>query len=263
MRCYLSTFKLRLKLETQYRAAALGGVICQMFFGLILIYLYRTIQAPTQPESVLAATATYVWFQQACFRMLVSSDGELTQTILKGDIAYHLVRPVDQYWFWFARSLAQKVMGCTLRAVPMLLFALLLPKGIGLMLPASFIHFVLCLLSLMLGFLVVCAVETISSGLIIRTLDNRGVTGAISLIMIFLAGNIIPLSMFPDSWQNFMMLNPFAQIIDTPIRLYTGQCALKDVPLQLLIQLVWICALVLLGRHVWSRNLTRVIVQGG
>lgn len=263
MKVYLSTFLLRLKLETQYRAAALGGIICQMFFGLILIYLYRTIQAPTQTTEVMAATATYVWFQQACFRMLVSSDGELTQTILKGDIAYQLVRPVDQYWYWYARSLAQKVMGCTLRAVPMLLFAYLLPAGIGLSLPHSAAHLLLCLLSLMLGFFVVCAVETISSGLIIRTLDNRGVTAALSLIMIFLAGNIIPLSMFPDSWQRLMLLNPFAQIIDTPIRLYTGQCALSEIPMQLCIQIFWITALVLLGRRIWAQNLQRVIVQGG
>lgn len=263
MKVYLSTFLLRLKLETQYRAAALGGVICQMFFGLILIYLYRTIQSPTQPETVLAATATYVWFQQACFRMLVSSDGELTQTILRGDIVYHLVRPVDQYWYWFSRSLAQKVMGCTLRAVPMLLFALLLPKGIGLSLPHSAAHLMLCLMSLSLGFIVVCAVETISSGLIIRTLDNRGVTAALSLVMVFLAGNIIPLNMFPDSWQRLMAFNPFAQIIDTPIRLYTGQCALSAAPGQMLIQLIWIVALVLLGRHIWAQNLKRVIVQGG
>lgn len=263
MRVYLSTFLLRLKLETQYRAAAIGGVICQMFFGLILVYLYRTVQAPTQSAEMMAATATYVWFQQACFRMLVSSDGELTQTILKGDIAYHLVRPVDQYWYWFARSLAQKVMGCALRAVPMIILALLLPKGIGLSLPHSAAHFLLCLLSLALGFIVVCAVETISSGIVIRTLDNRGITAALSLVMVFLAGNIIPLNMFPDSWQRLMIFNPFAQIIDTPIRLYTGACALGDVPVQLLIQLIWIVALVLTGRRIWAQNLRRVIVQGG
>ena len=263
MRVYLSTFLLRLKLETQYRAAAIGGVICQMFFGLILIYLYRTVQAPTQPESVLAATATYVWFQQACFRMLVSNDGELTQTILKGDIAYQLVRPVDQYWYWFARALAQKVMGCALRAVPMLLFALLLPKGIGLALPAGFGHLLLCLVSLALGFIVVCAVATISNGLIIRLLDNRGITAALNLVMIFLSGNILPLNMFPDSWQKLNALNPFAQIIDTPIRLYTGEFALQAVPGQMLIQCIWIIALVGLGRLIWSQNLKRVIVQGG
>ena len=263
MKVYLSTFWLRLKLETQYRAAALGGVICQMFFGLILIYLYRTVQAPTQPESVLAATATYVWFQQACFRMLVSNDGELTQTILKGDIAYQMVRPVDQYWFWFARALAQKVMGCALRAVPMLFFALLLPKGIGLALPASFLHLLLCAVSLALGFIVVCAVATISNGLIIRLLDNRGVTTMLNMIMIFLSGNIIPLNLFPDSWQRLNALNPFAQIIDTPIRLYTGEFALQAVPGQMLIQCAWILVLVGLGRFIWARNLKRVVVQGG
>lgn len=263
MKCYLSTFLLRLKLETQYRAAAIGGIICQMFFGLILIYLYRTVQLPTQSSETIAATATYVWFQQACFRMLVSNDGELTQSILKGDIACQLVRPVDQYWYWFARSLAQKVMGCALRALPMLFFALLLPRGVGLALPKSFAHLVLCLVSLALGFVVVSAVATISNGIIIRTLDNRGVTAALNLIMIFLAGNIIPLSMFPNSWQRMNALNPFAQIIDTPIKLYTGEYLLREIPGQMLIQCLWIIALVALGRYIWTRNLKRVIVQGG
>lgn len=263
MKVYLSTFLLRLKLETQYRAAALGGIICQMFFGLILIYLYRTIQSPTQTAEVLAATATYVWFQQACFRMLVSSDGELTSIALKGDIVYHLVRPVDQYWYWFARSLAQKVMGCALRAVPMLIFALLLPKGIGLSLPHSLPHLLLCLVSLSMGFVVVSAVETISSGIVIRTLDNRGITTMLSMIRIFLSGNIIPLTMFPDSWQRFAALNPFAQIIDTPIRMYTGECALSAAPGLLALQLGWLLALVLIGRRIWTVNLRRVIVQGG
>ncbi|MBR5231736.1 MAG: ABC-2 family transporter protein [Clostridia bacterium] len=263
MRVYLSTFLMRLKLETQYRAAAIGGVICQMFFGLILIYLYRTIQMPTQTAEVIAATATYVWFQQACFRMLVSNDMELNAIILKGDIVYQLVRPVDQYWYWFSRALAQKVMGCALRAAPMLVFALLLPKGIGLSLPHSFAHLLLCLVSLSLGFIVVAALEAISSGLSIRTLDNRGITAALGLVRIFLAGNIIPLNMFPDSWQRFNAFNPFAQIIDTPIRLYTGEFAFSDVPAQLLLQLAWTVALILMGRYIWSRNLKRVIVQGG
>lgn len=263
MRVYLSTFLMRLKLETQYRAAAVGGVICQMFFGLILIYLYRAIQSPTQTAQVMAATATYVWFQQACFRMLVSNDSELNQIILKGDIVYQLVRPVDQYWYWFSRALAQKVMGSSLRALPMLLFALLLPKGIGLSLPHSAAHFLLCLLSLALGFIVVSSLEVISSGMTIRTLDNRGITAALGLIRVFLAGNIIPLNMFPDSWQKLNALNPFAQIIDTPIRLYTGEIALASVPSQLLLQFAWTVALVLLGRCIWSRNLKRVVVQGG
>ena len=37
MRSYLSAFRLRRKMELQYRGAMIGGIICQVAFGLILI----------------------------------------------------------------------------------------------------------------------------------------------------------------------------------------------------------------------------------
>ena len=43
MRAYLSAFRMRGKLELQYRGAVLGGVICQVFFGLILVAVYRAM----------------------------------------------------------------------------------------------------------------------------------------------------------------------------------------------------------------------------
>ena len=51
MKPYLSIFKLRLRLETQYRGAVLGGLICQMFFGLILIAVYRALYA-SKPQAI-------------------------------------------------------------------------------------------------------------------------------------------------------------------------------------------------------------------
>lgn len=36
LRPYLTAFRIRALLETQYRGAALGGVITQAFFGLVL-----------------------------------------------------------------------------------------------------------------------------------------------------------------------------------------------------------------------------------
>ena len=66
-----------------------------------------------------------------------------------------------------------------------------------------------------------------------------------------------------SSWQRLNAFNPFAQIIDTPIQLYTGAYVLREIPGQMLIQCLWIVSLVALGRYIWTRNLTRVIVQGG
>ena len=43
MKKYVSTFRMRWKMETQYRGAAIGGIVCQMVFGLILISVYRAL----------------------------------------------------------------------------------------------------------------------------------------------------------------------------------------------------------------------------
>lgn len=263
MKAYFSAFRIRVKLELQYRAAALGGLVTQIFFGLIAIYLYRALYGNGASLSALSATATYVWIQQAFFRMVLSGDSTLTDAILKGDFAYQLVRPVDQYSYWFSRILAQKSMGALMRALPLLLFAALLPAGVGLSAPASLPALLAALFSLMLGLLTVSAFENISAGLVLLTLDNRGINAIFSFIKLFLCGNTIPLTLFPDSWQPFIRHQPFAQILDAPIRLYTGEYALADFAQTALLQLAWIMALVLLGRLLWRCTLRRVIVQGG
>ena len=43
MKTYWAAFLMRAKMETQYRAAALSGLATQLFFGLILVYLYRAL----------------------------------------------------------------------------------------------------------------------------------------------------------------------------------------------------------------------------
>ena len=39
LRPYFTVFRLRALMETQYRAAALGGLVTQVFFGLVYIFL--------------------------------------------------------------------------------------------------------------------------------------------------------------------------------------------------------------------------------
>lgn len=263
MKAYLSVFRMRWKMELQYRGAVIGGVVCQVFFGLILISLYRALYA-TKPQAMpIEAVAGYVWLQQAFFRMLLSTDTDLLDKIRTGGIAYELCRPIHLYGFYYARMLAQKLLGSLLRAAPMLIFALCLPRGMGLMGPVSWAALMVSVLGLLLGLLCVCALDNITMALTMRTLDHRGVMAMLNLLMMFLAGNILPLTLFPDSWQKIITLLPYAQLLDTPIRIYTGQYALERAPQALLIQLVWITLLVALGEWLWARHQKRLIIQGG
>ena len=263
MRAYLSVFRLRRRLETQYRGAALGGIICQMFFGLVLIALYRALYAGKPQALPFSHISTYVWLQQAFFRMLVASDGDLLDRIRTGGIAYDLCRPVSLYGFYYSRILAQKLMGSLLRAVPMLAFAALLPAGWGIAPPASAAALGVGLAALLLGLCCVSALENITMGFTMRTLDPRGMQAMLNLLMMVFSGNILPLTLFPDSWQAVISLLPYAQLLDAPIRLYTGEYALASAGRVLLVQGGWCAVLILLGAWLWRANQRRLVIQGG
>ena len=263
MKAYFSVFRMRLRMETQYRGAVLGGIVCQIFFGLILIAVYRALYAGKPQSLPLSHVTTYVWLQQAFFRMLLSSDAELTDKIRTGGIAYDLCRPVYLYGFYYARIMAQKLMGSLLRAFPMLVFAALLPEGWGITLPASVPALLLSLAALLLGLCCVCAMENITMAFTMRTLDPRGFQAMLNLLMMILSGSLLPLTLFPDSWQRVITLLPYAQMLDAPIRLYTGEYTISQAPGVLLLQGCWTALLAIAGMLFWKRNQHRLIIQGG
>ena len=254
---------MRWKMELQYRGAALGGVLCQIFFGLVLVALYRALYAGKPQALPLSSVVTYVWLQQAFFRMLLSSDSDLADKIRTGSIAYDLCRPLHLYGYYYVRSMAQKLLGSLMRAIPMLIFAALLPEGWGLSLPHSAGGLCYGLLALALGLLCMCALENITMGVTMRTLDSRGMQAMLNMLMITLSGNLLPLTLFPDSWQKMITLLPYAQLLDAPIRLYTGEWALSEAPRVFLIQGSWALLLTGLGLFIWKQNQKRMIVQGG
>ena len=263
MKACLSVFKMRTKMELQYRGAVIGGILCQMFFGIVLVALYRALYASKPQVMPIEHVTTYVWLQQAFFRMLLATDPELLDKIKSGNISYDLCRPVDMYWFYYARIAAQKLTGSLMRGIPMIVLACFLPEGWGISVPSSAMGFITGLAGLMLGLLCVCALENITMAFTMRTLDPRGMQSLLNLLMMILAGNILPLTLFPDSWQKVITLLPYAQLLDGPIRLYTGEYTISEAPRILLVQAFWVVVLIAAGYGMWNANRKHIIVQGG
>ena len=263
MRAYFSAFRMRLRLETQYRGAMIGGILCQLFFGLILVSLYRALYAGKPQAVPIEHVTTYVWIQQALFRMMTSTDVDLYNKIRSGNISYDLCRPVSMYWFYYARAAAQKLMGSLMRGAPMIVFALCLPRGWGLILPDLPAELALAFAALIPGFLCMCALENITIGITMRTLDPRGISGMLSLLMITFSGNLLPLTLFPDRWQAVIRWLPYSQLLDAPIRFYTGEYAPAEALRVIPLQVFWAAVLIGLGAWLWDSNRKRLIVQGG
>ena len=259
---YLSAFRLRALLETQYRVAAISGVITQAFFGLVLVCLYTVLYAGSDISAQRAAVS-YVWLQQMFFRALLSVDTELREQIMSGGIAYSLTRPLDQHLWWTARNLAQKAVGVAMRLAPMLALQFILPEDLRLSPPAGAAAFLQFLCALLTGFFVISQINMITEAIVLRTLDSRGAAAMINLVMMVFAGNIIPLTMFPDAVQGLIRYQPFAQALDAPIRMYTAGQSWPEFALNITVQLAWGVILCVLARSMWRRNLQRIVIQGG
>ena len=188
LRPYLTAFRVRALLETQYRGAALGGLVTQLFFGLVYAYLYAALYAGSDSAG-LRATVTYVWLQQMFFRALFVSDGELQQQIMSGSLAYTLCRPVDQHLYWISRNLAAQIVGMLMRAAPMLLLQIFVPQEVRMALPASPLALVQFVVSLLLGVFCVSQIHAIGLACTMKTLDNRGLSAMLSLLLMIFSGN--------------------------------------------------------------------------
>lgn len=262
IRPYLSTFRLRALQETQYRAAAFGGMITQVFFGAVLAALYTALYAGQDPQA-LRETVTYVWLQQILFRTLSCNDSELTQQIFSGSIAYTLVRPVDQHLWWSSRNLAGKAVGATMRTLFSLPFLLLFSGTYRILPPDSWLSFLQFLASMGVGMLCQTQIDSICQAFVMITLDNKGISTVLTLLMMAFSGNVIPLTLFPDSVQKLIRYQPFAQGLDAPIRMYLHAQPAGEFLLSVSVQLLWLVVLTLLARMLWHRHMQRLIVQGG
>lgn len=267
MRAYLSVFRLRLINGMQYRIAALAGIATQFFWGFMIIMVYEAFYAnSTGTQSItLSQLATYTWLQQAffVFVLLWYRDNELFNLITSGNIAYELCRPCKLYGFWYIKLIAQRLSAGLLRCLPILLFAVFLPGVYRMSLPPDLFTFFLFIISLILGLLVVIAISMFIYISVFITMSPSGSTLVISVIGQFLSGLIIPIPLMPEWFQKIVYVLPFRLTCDLPFRIYSGNIGHYDAIVGIITQVIWLIALVIVGKITFDQMLKRVTVQGG
>lgn len=270
VRPYAAIVRARFALMLQYRAAAVAGFVTQCWWGgikvMVLTAFYRaTATAPM----TLAQAIDYVWLGQALFTMLPwSADPELARMARSGDVAYERLRPLDTYAAWYARAVARRTATPLLRAVPMVLMAGVLFPLIGwsawaLEPPSSAAAVLLFAVSIALVIALSAAVSTAMDILTVATLSDRGVNMLVGPFIIVLSGSLVPLPLFPDWLQPVLRNQPFAGLMDTPFRIYSGHLAGRVATIALARQAIWVIVLVILGRALMERVMSRLQTQGG
>ena len=264
MRAYGAILSARFRALLQYRAAALAGLGTQLFWGLIRVMIfgafYESGRSASAPMS-FAQVVTYVWLGQAMIRLLLwRPDADVQEMVRSGTVAYELTRPVDLYWLWYARSVANVTAPTVLRAVPMVIIAGLF---LGMQAPVSPAAGVAWAAAMVLAVLLTASIATLLSISLLWTVSGQGVTTLVPAVVWCLSGMILPLPMFPDWVQPLLEVLPFRGMMDTPFRIYVGHIPAAGWAGVLAHQAAWAAGLVMLGRWILKRGTRRLVVQGG
>ncbi len=265
MKKYLSFFKLRLNIALQYRAAAIGGMLTQFFWAIMQILVFQAFYRVVTSDNIsLEQLISYVWLKQAFYTIIsASTDSEIRTMIEKGNISYELCRPTHIYWMWFFKTLANKLAGGFLKAIPILIIAPFLPAGLALQMPAGIGEFILFVISLLLATCLMAAIINAFYISIFYTMSSKGINSIFYTILEFFGGTFVPIAIMPKFLQTLCYIMPFGLAADLPFRIYSGSIPINDGIIYILMQILWIAVLTITGTLITNRRLKKVVIQGG
>lgn len=263
MKAYLAILKGRLSILFQYRAAAIAGLMTQVFWGIVKVMILTAFYAQateSAPISLMQAMA-FNWIGQALLQLLPwNVDKEIEAQIKSGNVAYELVRPLDLYWQWFCRSMAMRLVPTLLRSIPLFILAGLF---FGLIKPASWAASAAFGISVIFSAFLASAITTLVIITLFWTISGEGILRLLPHIVMVFSGMLVPLPLFPDWMQPFLSIQPFRCIIDIPCRLYTGVIPSSEAFYYLAFQLIWGLVFIFAGRMLMKKAVTQFVVQGG
>jgi len=270
---YIALFVSRFQLMLQYRGAVLAGFATQCWWGaikvMILAAFYGAPAAAASAPITLSQAITYSWVGQGLLTLLPwMADPDIATAVRTGAVSYDRLRPLDFYALWFARAAGWIAARVVPRALLMAAFACLLLPLLGLAAwawqpPSAVMAALLFAVSVVLALLLSTAMVMLLNIGVAALLDAAGLNALAAPLVIIFSGSLLPLSLLPDWMQVALLLQPFAGLLDIPLRLYFGQLSGPLAFAGLGLQAFWITVLVLTGRYWLARVLRRLEMQGG
>ena len=266
MKPYISLLRVRFLNGLQYRAAALGGLSTQFFWGIMLVFIYKAFYGDSSSSGGFSYKdlVTFVWLQQAflSFVFLYDWDSEMLEMITTGGISYELCRPVSLYQVWYVKLMSKRLSSGAMRFAPVIALGFLMPYPYNMSLPESAVSFLLFAVTLFLGLILVVSISMLVYISVFKTMSP---VGSVSICVVgeFFAGMTIPIPLMPPGIQRICMILPFRWTSDLPFRIYTGNIGTSEALTGIAVQSFWIAVLLSIGALIMKRVTRLSVVQGG
>ncbi len=228
----------------------------------IFVFFWRAVYSNTATIGGLDLQTTLNYILLTQIFLPLSDENmifEMGYNLREGGIAHVLLRPLDFQLSYYVQSMAKLGTDLILQ-IPLALVATFL---FGLKWPTDPLVWLVFIVSAILGRTVFYFFDFMLGCLTFYTTEVWGLGVLVFGLGLFFSGSLIPLVMLPAWLQNVVYSFPFAQALYVPLSLLSGIQPLSAAPRLLLIQIIWLIALLLISRLIFKFAIRKVTVQGG
>lgn len=265
-RKYLKVFTLGIQEEMEYRANYLFETVIGLVAFMVLFFLWRSIYQSNHGQSIAGLPfremLTYVLlakFWDWVIDPTTEIDNMLPEDIRHGGLNRFLTRPLNDRFYRFSLYLSHKILHTVMRIGPVVVLICFLPR-VFMITPSVgwWLLPVAGLLALVLQFSFSYLIAMVA----FWWLEIWGVLFLKRLIISFLAGAWMPLTMFPEKIARLFMALPFQYMIFFPIQIVQGKLAPAVIQKGIFVQLLWISVFTVIGKIIWEQGMKQYSAAG-
>lgn len=263
MRLYWELARRGFRRHATYRSATVARIFTGSLFGLIRAYVMVAVYRHRTDIGGfdVADAVTFAILSQGLLSAIEAfGTDEIAQRVRTGDIVTDLYRPVDFQRYSLAQDLGRALFHLLARGIPPVLVGALV---FDLRLTTDPVRLAVVALSITLGVIVAFDLRFLINLCAFWLLDIRGPLQLETVVQMFFAGLIVPITFFPHGLEAFARALPFVGLLQVPVEIAMGKHAGADLVATMAAQAAWAVALYLAGTAVLSAATQKVVVQGG
>ncbi len=268
LKIYLPFAANELKRQLAYKGAFYLFIVISLFSSFISYFLWMAIYGSSGEGSLGGLTqnemVVYIFMVYITSSIVnISISKEVGMDIVKGQVVMNLIKPIDYRMSLIFKALGNMVYRFFIPGI-IIWIGLEIYKATVLGIGVTSIDCILVyILSAFMSFLIYVLFDFCFGMIGFFTTYIFGLEMIKDAVLLFLTGQLIPLSFFPDVVQKVFSYLPFSSMTYTPVMIYLGKYQGMELLKVLLIQLAWVVLLYLFGSLIWKKVTKRLIVLGG
>ena len=262
MRTYVEFALKKFQNKMAYRLEFFMGILNTVITIVVYLCIYKALYGDMQEVDgiTFSMVATHFVISLGLSAAFEYNEMFLQDKVHDGSITNEFLKPVNFIFRLLSENVGEGLFKVIFNFIPAVIITLFYVK---LCPPASTLHLIIMLVSVVLGYLILWLIGFIVQTWSFWLFSVWGIMTIKNVIVKILSGTLLPLWFMPQTLKNVIAFTPFESIYFTPIQIYLGEISGMELFIKLINQIIWIVILWLVAQVFWKKGIKKLVVQGG